>query len=248
MSLLRPADAEAVRRRFQQDLAGEVEVTLVTASPAGLTVPGLECESCPTAEQLLRQVAALDPRIRLRVRGVLGDPGAPAVARIPAIIISAGAAREGWALEAGTPAGDARDGATRIRYYGVPAGFEFAAFLEDLVAVSRGDSGLSPHTRQALAGLTRDVHIQVFVTPTCPYCPRAAHLAHAMALESPRVRADVIDASEYPDLAQRYNVYGVPKVVINETTQFEGALPEEQFLAAVLRAAGADAPQETIRP
>ncbi|MDR7463775.1 MAG: thioredoxin family protein [Armatimonadota bacterium] len=135
-----------------------------------------------------------------------------------------------------------------MRYYGIPAGFEFAAFLEDLVAVSRRDSGLSPQTRQALAGLARDVHIQVFVTPTCPYCPRAARLAHAMALESPRVRADVIDASEYPDLAQRYSVYGVPKVVINETTQFEGALPEAAFLAAVLQAAGMDPTQEPVRP
>lgn len=116
------------------------------------------------------------------------------------------------------------------------------------MAVSRRDSGLSPQTRQALAGLARDVHIQVFVTPTCPYCPRAARLAHAMALESPRVRADVIDASEYPDLAQRYSVYGVPKVVINETTQFEGALPEAAFLAAVLQAAGMDPTQEPVRP
>jgi glutaredoxin-like protein len=234
MALLKPADAEAVRRRLQQDLAGEVEVTLVTASAGGLTIPGVECESCPAAEQLLREVAALDPRIRLRVRGVIGSPGAPAVERIPAILIAQDGRREDPGVAA---RGALDDGGARIRYYGIPAGFEFAAFLEDLVAVSRGDSGLSPQTRQALAGLTRDVHIQVFVTPTCPYCPRAARLAHAMALESVRVRADVIDASEYPGLARRYNVYGVPKVVINETTAFEGALPETAFLAAVLEAA-----------
>jgi hypothetical protein len=58
-----------------------------------------------------------------------------------------------------------------------------------------------------------------------------------MALESPRVRADVIEATEFPALADRYGVYGVPKVVLNETYSFEGALPEAAFLKHVMAAA-----------
>ena len=54
-----------------------------------------------------------------------------------------------------------------------------------------------------------------------------------MAVESAHVTADVIEAMEFPDLAQRYGVRGVPKIVINETTEFVGALPEEQYLAHV---------------
>jgi hypothetical protein len=58
-----------------------------------------------------------------------------------------------------------------------------------------------------------------------------------MAVASDRVRATAIEATEFPDLSRTYRVMAVPKVVINETVQFEGALPEGEFLAAVLRAA-----------
>jgi alkyl hydroperoxide reductase subunit AhpF len=58
-----------------------------------------------------------------------------------------------------------------------------------------------------------------------------------MAVASKNVRADCIEAGEFPDLVQRYRVMAVPKVVINERVQFEGALPERDFLAAVLKAA-----------
>ena len=60
-----------------------------------------------------------------------------------------------------------------------------------------------------------------------------------MAVASERVRATAIEATEFPDLSRAYRVMAVPKVVINERVQFEGALPEREFLAAVLEAAGA---------
>ncbi len=63
-------------------------------------------------------------------------------------------------------------------------------------------------------------------------------LAQHMAVASTNVRADCIEAGEFPDLARRYRVMAVPKVVINERVEFEGALPEREFLQAVLRAAG----------
>ena len=62
-----------------------------------------------------------------------------------------------------------------------------------------------------------------------------------MAVASERVRATAIEATEFPDLSRAYRVMAVPKVVINERVQFEGALPEREFLAAVLEAAGGDA-------
>ncbi len=61
-------------------------------------------------------------------------------------------------------------------------------------------------------------------------------LAQHMAVASSQVRADCIEATEFPDLSRQYAVMAVPKIVINERVQFEGALPERQFLDAVLRA------------
>jgi hypothetical protein len=59
-----------------------------------------------------------------------------------------------------------------------------------------------------------------------------------MAMENPHITADVVEAIEFPHLSQKYRVMGVPKVVINETTEFEGALPEPAFLNHVEKAAG----------
>ena len=63
-------------------------------------------------------------------------------------------------------------------------------------------------------------------------------LAQHMAVASDRVRAIAIEANEFPDLSRAYRVMAVPKIVMNERVEFEGALPEPQFLAAVLQAAG----------
>ena len=78
------------------------------------------------------------------------------------------------------------------------------------------------------------VHIQVFVTLTCPHCPAAAAIAHKLAIESDLIKADVIDGSEFPDMALKYNVIGVPKIVINEKIEFMGEFNEDLFAEHVL--------------
>jgi len=59
-------------------------------------------------------------------------------------------------------------------------------------------------------------------------------------VESPRVTADIVEATEFPELARRYNVYAVPKIVINDTHEFVGALPEPHFITALARAVTGD--------
>ncbi len=62
-------------------------------------------------------------------------------------------------------------------------------------------------------------------------------LAHHLAAASEWIRGDCVEATEFPELAQRYRVMAVPKIVINETVQFEGAYPEPAFVDQLLRAA-----------
>jgi protein-disulfide isomerase len=61
-------------------------------------------------------------------------------------------------------------------------------------------------------------------------------LAHKLAIASDNVRADAVEAIEFPHLAIKYNVRGVPRIVINETIQFEGALPEPVLMARLKEA------------
>lgn len=224
MAFIPEKEAGKLKRYLESHLTGPVTIDLFVRPPTRLWVPGQRgCTTCDDARKLLGELASLSDRITLRVHDVSTEPEAAAAAgldvdHVPAVVL-AGAANG------------------RARFLGVPGGLEFATLLGSLIDVARGATSLAESTREALRSLARNVHIRVFVTPSCPFCPRAAMLAHQMAVESARVTADVVEAEEFPELAERYHVQGVPKVVLNETVEFLGAQPEARFLDHVLRAA-----------
>ena len=117
----------------------------------------------------------------------------------------------------------------------MPAGYEFPTLLNAIQMISTGTSGLSDDSKSKLESISKPTHIQVFVTLTCPYCSAAVAMGHRLAYESEKITADMVNAQEFPQLVQKYNVFAVPKVVINETTQYEGALPEDKFLEKVFQ-------------
>ncbi len=207
MPLIPKSDALALEQHLAAHLAGPVTIDYFARASGGLE----------QSRVLLEEVAALSPLIDLGVHDA-EEAHAQGLEQVPSLVLR----------------GSAKG---RVRYFGIPAGHEFGAFLGDLIDVARGQTDLAPGTKEALRALDRDVHIRVFVTPTCPFCPGAARLAHKLAVESPRVTADVVDASEFPDLVARYKVHGVPKVVMNDVFEFVGAQPESRFLREVLRAA-----------
>ena len=130
---------------------------------------------------------------------------------------------------------------TRIRFLGAPAGYEFMSLIEAVILAGTNDSGLTPDSRALVAEhVTSPLEIQVFVTPTCPHCPRAVTLAHRLAIESPFIRASCVEATEFMELSRKFRVTGVPKTVVNESIEILGALPEDQFVRTVVGASSAD--------
>jgi glutaredoxin-like protein len=125
-----------------------------------------------------------------------------------------------------------------IRFYGIPAGYEFVSLMHAIKMVGDGDAGLHATTVEQLKTIDTPVHLQVFVTPTCPYCPAAVQLAHSFAYLNHHIVSDMVEASEFTQLANKFNVMGVPKVIINDTKNFEGSLPESLYLHEVLKAIG----------
>ncbi len=123
----------------------------------------------------------------------------------------------------------------RVRFYGTPAGYEFSSLLTGIIDNGREEETLSKATMEFLDGLDRDLHIKVFVTPTCPHCPPSVVLAHRMAAYSPRVTAEAIEANEFQETAMKYGVQGVPRTVINETFSAEGSQPESYLIEALKR-------------
>jgi glutaredoxin-like protein len=184
------------------------------------------CEYCEDTQQLVQEVLELSDRLNLSVIDVDEDPDSArkyGVDKTPSLVI---AGRDGEQIvDYG------------IRFAGIPSGHEFSSLVHDLVLVSGRDSGLSEKTREFLKTLDKPLHLQVFVTPTCPYCPRAVVLAHQMALQSPMVHAEMIEAMEFPELSDRFNVSGVPQTTINSGAgTVVGAVPEEYLLAEIQRA------------
>ncbi|MHB8556058.1 MAG: protein disulfide oxidoreductase [Candidatus Dormibacteria bacterium] len=222
MSLLSPAIRDQLHQRFEE-LDGAVTVVLFEHGPEA-DEPGSEaCGSCPEAIALAKELAELSERIGVEVHD-LADSSDPAAAgyhvdRAPAwVLLGPGRVDFG------------------IRFFGIPGGYDFSTIVADLMQLSKSAPDLSPETIRQLAGLDSEVVMRVFVTPTCPYCPQAVYLAHQMAMASSVVTAEAFEATEFPDLVQRYQVRGVPKTVLNDTLTVEGAVPEQHLLEMLTRA------------
>ncbi|MCZ7357660.1 MAG: thioredoxin family protein [Candidatus Methanoperedens sp.] len=206
--ILNPAQKELIKKQLDK-LTGDVELIVFTQE--------LECQFCKEARDIVLELGTLSPRIKTKVYDFVlnGDEDLKYnIKNIPAIAIVG-----------------KRD--YHIRYYGVPAGYEFPVIIEDILDASRGSTSLPDNIKKRLAEIQKPVHIQVFVSPTCPYCPRAARIAHQFAIENEFIRSDVIEMTEFPYLAQRYSVMSVPTIVINEDTSFMGAQPPEIFIEQI---------------
>jgi glutaredoxin-like protein len=183
----------------------------------------LECAYCRQNRELLEEIAGLSDQVTAEVYDFVEDKEqvkAYAVDKIPAVAV----------------VGEEDYG---IRFYGIPAGYEFTSLVHAIRLVGGLGSQLDEETRTKLGALGDPVHLQVFVTPTCPYCPQAVALSYEMAYASPMVRADGIESTEFPQLAVKYQVAGVPRTVINEDTTVEGAAPPDMLLDKIVEALAA---------
>ncbi len=223
--LINEKDKKTIQSLLGEHLKNPVKLVLFTQKVSNIAQPFVQpCHWCQETESLLEEVASLSEKLHLEKWDFTLDEEKTReyrIDKIPAIVL---VGKEDLG----------------IRYYGIPAGYEFSSLIEDIIDVSREETKLSTETQEKLKKVHKDIHIQVFVTPTCPYCPPAVRLAHQMALENKHIRADMVEASEFPHFVQKYGVRGVPRTVINETISFEGAVPESVFLDAVLKAAGVE--------
>jgi len=215
MALLSEQDQEQLRNEFA-GIQQPVKLIVFTQE--------FECQYCRETRQIAEEVADLSDQITLEVYDLLADKEIAEqynIDKIPATIV----------MVSGEEPVD-----FGIRYYGIPSGYEFSSLIHDILMVGDGSIELAAETEQWLAELTTPLHFQVFVTPTCPYCPQAVLMAHKMAMASEFVTADMVEANEFPHLSMKYSVMGVPRTVINEDFHVEGAVPEHMLLAKMQEA------------
>ena len=178
------------------------------------------CEYCEPTQQLLHEVVQLSDRLSLSVFDIDRNKELAEkyhVDKTPATVIAGLDGEE--VLDYG------------VRFLGIPAGHEFTSLIRNIIMVSNRDSGLSEETRAFLSKMETPIHLQVFVTPTCPYCPQAVILAHQFAMESALVEAEMVEAMEFPELSDHFKVSGVPHTIFNSGLgEFVGAMPEKYML------------------
>jgi glutaredoxin-like protein len=209
MSILSEEQSTRLKSELAQNLTNPVTLTVFTQE--------FECDYCKETRELVQELASLSDKIRVQVFDFMKDKEKTSeygIDKVPAIVI-----------EGRKP--------NQAKFYGVPAGYEFSTLLKGLVQASRDETELSAATRKTLSAITVPIHIKVFVTPTCPYCPGMVSLAHQFAMENANIKADMIEVGEFPQLAIKYNVMGVPKTVINESIELLGMQPEEEFIRQI---------------
>lgn len=151
MPLIGDEDRKVITDYFAQNLKDPVKLVMFTQKKSPLTLPtGHTCQYCAETEQIVREVAGLSDKVSVEVHDLVADHAEAqkyGVDKIPAISIL----------------GQKDYG---VRYYGIPAGYEFTSLIEDIAEVSKGGTALTDETKRRLREVDKNVHIQVFLTPT----------------------------------------------------------------------------------
>jgi alkyl hydroperoxide reductase subunit AhpF len=144
---------ESTRNEVQkvlEELDQPVRLMMFTQGHGG--VP--ECKTCAEDRELAEEIASLSGKIRLEVRDIVADAALAEqmhIDKIPALaVLNDGPSPQDYG----------------IRFFGIPAGFEFSTLIEDLILVSKRQSGLTAGTLDQISKIREPVHIQVFTTPT----------------------------------------------------------------------------------
>jgi len=217
MGLISASDQQRLREVFAE-MPRPVRLLFFTQT--------LGCETCLPTKQILDELPGLSEKISIdEVNFVLEPDKAKqyAIDRVPAI-----------AIVGQTETGDERD--SNIRFLGAPAGYEFMSLIQAVLLVGGRPSILSEESLKRVAAVATPTTMHVFTTPTCPHCPRAVAVAHEMAFANPNITAFAVEATEFPDLARKYAVTGVPKTVVNDSVEILGALPPDAFVEQALGA------------
>ena len=127
-----------------------------------------------------------------------------------------------------------KDKETGIKYMGSIEGGEFKTFIDSIKLVSRGEISLNERTLDFIKEIDKPVSIKVFITLSCGWCPPAVLKCYNFALSSDLIETTAIECFSFPELANKYSVVSVPKIVINDNYELIGNRNENEILGAIL--------------
>ncbi len=206
--MIEDSTKKAVQQRLKE-LSGPITLLSFTTK---------DCELCAQINELLDELSELNTKISIKKLKVEDSPAEVkkySVEHPPTIVFEGKNKRH-------------------LHFHGIPAGHEFATFLQVILDTAKGEPNVSQEMKKKIKAIDFPVHFRVFVTPTCPFCPPAAKIAYDFALLNDKIKADVYEATEFPDLADKYNVAGVPRTIINEVIELPGSYPPDVILMKLM--------------
>jgi len=217
MALIDDESKKMLKERFDKELAGDIEV-IVFSNKTGATPE--QAEYVEFTRNLFTELSEVSPRIILKEEALL-DPKAA-----------------GYGLTTNPSVMIGENKGYKIVFNGAPAGYEVMSVIETVILASKGQSGLSAENESKISASTGSAKVQVFVTPSCPYCSSAVVLSHRIAIASGgRITSECVEAEENTALAMEYNVSAVPQQVINadKTSITVGVQAESTFVDQVIK-------------
>lgn len=175
------------------------------------------CETCEPTQQLLNEVSALSPRITLVEKDLSSEEAKTyAIERVPSFVFL-----------------DEKGAYRGVKFNGIPAGHEINSFVSAIMEMGGAESEVPAELLERIQKIDKPVNIKVFVTLSCPHCPGAVQKAHKIAMLNSNVVGEMIEAQTFYELSEKFNVSGVPKIIINDSLELVGNQPIEQFLSQI---------------
>ena len=212
MSLLNEQISEQLKTIFA-DMKNEMTLAVFTKNG--------ECETCEDTMSYMKEIEALSEKIHLEALDIEADQERAAaynVQMVPSIVLL----------------NDKKE-YLGMKFNGIPAGHEINSFIPAILEASGSGEALPEEYLNPIKNLEKPVNIKVFVTLSCPHCAGAVQKAHKLALESPMIDAEMVEAQTFSELSDKFNVSSVPKIVINDKYEFVGNQPLEVFLEEIAK-------------
>ncbi|EQD32390.1 Glutaredoxin-like protein [mine drainage metagenome] len=215
MALIKEEDKQLLQSEFNKYLRDDVDLVVFTSENE-------DCRYCKEVVQICDELSETSEKISVK-RFVFEKDNDECkkygVTKYPAVAVTKHGETSG-----------------RIKYYGIPSGYEFGSVIEDIKMVSTNEAKISAKAMEIISRIDKPVSIKVFVTTSCPYCPRAVGTAHKFALANSNISGEMIEAGEFSNDANEFGVSSVPHIVINGDVQFVGARSDEEFAQFIMEA------------
>lgn len=209
MEKLLNAQVEQQLKEVFNDLKSDVTLVLFTQAN--------DCETCQPTHQLLSEVTALNPKLHLIEKDFDSlEAKTYDIQQVPSfVLLNAEGAYKG------------------VKFNGIPAGHEINSFVTALLEMGGAESEVPANLVERIQKIDKPINIKVFVTLSCPHCPGAVQKAHKLAMMNPNIVGEMVEAQTFAELSQKFNVSGVPKIIINDTLELVGNQPIERFLEQI---------------